>query len=157
MDCTLHVSWDDRLVAYDFGPQHPLAPIRVKLTMELATALGVLAGETVTVASAAPAADAELQLVHDASYIETVRYAGGLAANDGNGPADVTRLLKAGLGTSDDPVFAHMHEASALVAGATLAAARAMWSGTVRHGANIEGGLHHAMRGNASEIGRAHV
>ena len=80
MDCTLHVSWDDRLAGYDFGPQHPLAPIRVKLTMELATALGVLASDNVTVAAAPPASDTELQLVHDASYIEAVRYAGGLAA-----------------------------------------------------------------------------
>jgi acetoin utilization protein AcuC len=150
MDCTLHVSWDDRLAGYDFGPQHPLAPIRVKLTMELATALGVLGSDNVTVAAAPPASEAELQLVHDASYIEAVRYAGGLAAAGHDGPVDVPRLLKHGLGTSDDPVFAHMHEASALVAGATLAAARAMWSGTARHGASIAGGLHHAMRANAS-------
>ncbi len=43
-----------------------------------------------------------------------------------------------------------MHEASALVAGATLAAARAMWAGEVDHGINIAGGLHHAMRNYAS-------
>jgi acetoin utilization protein AcuC len=43
-----------------------------------------------------------------------------------------------------------MHEASALVAGATLAAARAVWTGSAEHGASIAGGLHHAMRGNAS-------
>jgi acetoin utilization protein AcuC len=43
-----------------------------------------------------------------------------------------------------------MHEASALVAGATLAAARAMWSGEAEHGVNIAGGLHHAMRDRAS-------
>ena len=36
--CTLHVSWDERLASYDFGPEHPLAPIRVKLTIELARA-----------------------------------------------------------------------------------------------------------------------
>jgi acetoin utilization protein AcuC len=150
MDCTLHVSWDDRLAGYDFGPQHPLAPVRVKLTMELAAGLGVLAAENVTVAAAPPASDAELQLVHDPAYIDTVRYAGGLAGSSANGPVDAVRLLTHGLGTSDDPVFAHMHEASALVAGATLAAARAMWAGTVRHGASIAGGLHHAMRANAS-------
>jgi acetoin utilization protein AcuC len=43
-----------------------------------------------------------------------------------------------------------MHEASALVAGATLAAARAVWSGETSHAANIAGGLHHAMRRSAS-------
>ena len=36
MTCTLQVAWDDRLIGYDFGPGHPLAPIRVDLTMALA-------------------------------------------------------------------------------------------------------------------------
>jgi acetoin utilization protein AcuC len=148
MTCTLHVSWDDRLAGYNFGPQHPLAPIRVKLTMELAGALGVLGGEQVTVAAAGPASEAELELVHDPEYIETVRYAGELGA--GRGEVDAARLLRHGLGTADDPVFPRMHEASALVAGATLAAARAVVSGSVQHGASIAGGLHHAMRAAAS-------
>ena len=43
-----------------------------------------------------------------------------------------------------------MHEASALVAGATLAAAAAMWTGQAAHGVNVAGGLHHAMRRSAS-------
>src|SRR5207253_8428952 len=34
--CTLHMAWDDRLTRYDFGPSHPLAPVRVELTVELA-------------------------------------------------------------------------------------------------------------------------
>src|SRR5207245_11643778 len=55
-----------------------------------------------------------------------------------------------GLGTMDDPIFPAMHEASALVAGATLAAAEAVWSGQAEHGVNIAGGLHHAMRDHAS-------
>jgi len=55
-----------------------------------------------------------------------------------------------GLGTEDNPVFAGMHEASALVAGATLAAGRAVWSGSAQHGVSITGGMHHAMAGHAS-------
>ena len=43
-----------------------------------------------------------------------------------------------------------MHDAAALVAGATLAAARAVWEGAAEHGASIAGGLHHAMAGHAS-------
>jgi acetoin utilization protein AcuC len=163
--CSLHVAWEDQLTGYDFGPQHPLAPIRVKLTMELAQALGVLGGDAVTVAAAGPASDAELRLVHDPGYIEVVKAAGALAAGAlaaGGGAAgtlaaggdttaaDLAALLARGLGTDDDPVFAGMHEASALVAGATLAAARAVWSGSAEHGASIAGGLHHAMRGHAS-------
>ncbi len=47
-------------------------------------------------------------------------------------------------------MFDSMHEVSALVAGGTLAAARAVWVGSVSHAANVAGGLHHAMRRSAS-------
>jgi acetoin utilization protein AcuC len=144
MACTLHMAWDERLTGYDFGPGHPLAPVRVELTVELARAFGLLDQDGVTVERPAPATDAELELVHDARYIEAVRRAGG----DGQRPDG--SLLRFGLGTPDDPVFPGMHDASALVAGATLAAARAVWAGAAQHGVNIAGGLHHAMRGNAS-------
>ena len=43
-----------------------------------------------------------------------------------------------------------MHEASALVAGATVAAARAVWTGEAEHAVNVAGGLHHAMPGAGS-------
>ena len=143
MTCTLHVAWDEQLTEYDFGPGHPLAPVRVELTMELARALGVLTAAQVSVAAPSPATDAELELVHNADYIAVVRRAGGPAGPDPS-------VLRFGLGTQDDPVFPGMHDASALVAGATLAAARAMWSGSAQHAANIAGGLHHAMAGHAS-------
>ncbi|HEY0716954.1 MAG TPA: acetoin utilization protein AcuC, partial [Streptosporangiaceae bacterium] len=41
MTCSLAVSWDDQLTSYDFGPGHPLAPVRVELTMALAREFGV--------------------------------------------------------------------------------------------------------------------
>jgi len=142
MACTLHVAWDERLAAYDFGPGHPLAPVRVELTMELARAFGLFGQPGVTIRPPGPATDAELELVHDPRYIAAVREAG--ASRPGS------PVPGFGLGTEDDPVFAGMHEASALVAGATLAAARAVWAGEADHGASIAGGLHHAMRGSAS-------
>jgi acetoin utilization protein AcuC len=140
--CTLHVAWEDQLTQYDFGPGHPLAPVRVELTVGLARALGVLAAPGVEVAPPDPATDAELELVHKPEYIAAVRRAGV----SGLDPS----LLRFGLGTADDPVFAGMHEASALVTGATLAAARAVVSGSAEHAASIAGGLHHAMADHAS-------
>ncbi len=133
--------WDERLIGYDFGPGHPLAPVRVELTIALARELGVLALPSVSMlAPVVPAEMAELELVHDRAYIEAVRRAGRDGCGDG----------RYGLGTPDNPVFSGMHEASALVAGATLAAARAVWHGEALHAANIAGGLHHAMRRSAS-------
>jgi acetoin utilization protein AcuC len=53
-------------------------------------------------------------------------------------------------GTEDNPIFPQMHEASALVTGATVDAARSVWEGRTQHAVNISGGLHHAMRDRAS-------
>jgi acetoin utilization protein AcuC len=134
------VPWDDRLVGYDFGASHPLNPVRVELTIALARELGVLALPTVSLDPVEPATDDELQLVHPARYLDAVRRAGETLEVD----------LAHGLGTADDPIFPSMHEASALVAGATLAATRAVHAGRQQHGVNVAGGLHHAMAGNAS-------
>jgi agmatinase len=41
MTCALDVAWDERLAGYDFGPGQPMAPLRLKLTMELARAFGL--------------------------------------------------------------------------------------------------------------------
>jgi len=133
---SLQVFWDERLTSYDFGPEHPMNPVRVDLTMALARELGVFDAPGVSLQEFTPAGDDLLRLVHDQAYIDAVRA----------GRPDPAR----GLGLADNPVFPGMHDASALVAGATVAAARAVWNGTATHAANIAGGLHHAMRGAAS-------
>ena len=151
MTCTLHMTWDDRLAGYDFGPSHPMAPVRLKLTIELARAFGFFRLDGVSVEVPAAATRAELELYHFPSYIDVVRLAGS-GRLLGPGQQDMTErvLLMHGLGTDDDPAFPGMHEAAAMVTGATLAAARAVWTSAAQHGASIAGGLHHAMPGNAS-------
>jgi acetoin utilization protein AcuC len=134
------VVWDDALTRYDFGPGHPFDPVRVRLTMELARELGVLASPSVTMVEPSPATDGEIETVHDPHYVAMVRHAGRA----------LVPVLPFGLGTEDDPVFEGMHEASALVVGATLAAAKSVWSGATAHAVNVAGGHHHAMRANAS-------
>jgi acetoin utilization protein AcuC len=64
----LHVAWDGRLAGYDFGAGHPLAPVRLELTIELARAFGLFAAAGVSVKRPAPATDAELGLVHIQPY-----------------------------------------------------------------------------------------
>jgi acetoin utilization protein AcuC len=135
------VVWDDRLAEYDFGPGHPLAPIRVQLAMRLAIELGLLAPAHVSLLTPVePVPDDLILRVHDADYVAAVR-----AASDDPHYYDADR----GLGTSDDPVFAGMHRASCRVAGASLLAAQAVHSGEVEHAVNLAGGLHHALPGSA--------
>jgi acetoin utilization protein AcuC len=133
--------WDDALAGYDFGPDHPLAPIRVQLTLALARGLGVLDTDVVELLDTKSATDDVLELVHEPGYVAAVRDAGS------NRPrVDTSR----GLGTGDNPVFPEMHDAAALVAGASVTAADLVWSGAKQHAVNIAGGLHHAMADRAS-------
>lgn len=132
------VMWSDELLGYDLG-DHPLDPVRVELTIALARDLGVLARPGVRIEAPIPATDAELARVHDPAYLDAVRAA----------PSDPF-FSGWGLGTADNPIFDGMHEASALVAGATLRAAEAVWTGEVRRAVNVAGGLHHAMRARAA-------
>ena len=139
------VVFDPTLTAYDFGPMHPMAPVRVDLTVLLARELGVIApegGGSGLVTVPAPMADDELvATVHDPAFMDAVRLAG----------KDPYRLIEErGLGTPDNPNFEGMHEASAHIVGATVEAARQVWTGASLHAANISGGLHHAMPEKAS-------
>jgi acetoin utilization protein AcuC len=108
--------------------------------MRLARDFGVIdAMEVLT--PVVPATIAEILAVHDPEYVAAVERAS----------ADPRAVdIAHGLGTPDDPIFPSMHAASALVAGATLAAARSVHAGRVQHAVNIAGGLHHAMPTAAS-------
>jgi acetoin utilization protein AcuC len=59
------VIWDDALLGYTMGGDHPLHPIRLDLTMRLADALGVLRSDRIEVLRPTPADEALLTLVHD--------------------------------------------------------------------------------------------
>lgn len=131
------VVYDESLTGYDFGPDHPMKPVRVDLTMRLADALGL----ALPAVPAPQGTDTDLLLVHRPDLIEAVR----------RSSADPTlRDPRHGLGTDDNPTFARMHEASRHVVGASIEAARRVWEGEAIHAANIAGGLHHAMPDLAS-------
>ncbi|MGC3000030.1 acetoin utilization protein AcuC [Streptomyces sp. G35A] len=131
--------WDEAVTGYDFGRDHPMDPVRLALTRSLVGALGL--DREVTVVAAKAAGESTLRLVHRQDYIEAVK-----AASADPGSADRSY----GLGTMDDPAFAGMHEASALIAGQSVGAAEAVWRGEAAHAVNFTGGLHHAMPGAAS-------
>lgn len=135
------VVWDPDFNRYDFGPTHPMAPVRLDLTARLAEAFGLFALPGVQVGGAEVADDALLGTVHDLDYVAAVRH-----ASDHPDEADEAR----GLGTTDDPAFAGMHEASARVLQASVDCADQVWGGDVLHAVNFCGGLHHAMRDRAA-------
>ncbi|MFI5759076.1 acetoin utilization protein AcuC [Streptomyces sp. NPDC051569] len=131
--------WDDAVTGYDFGPHHPMDPVRLALTMGLVRAYGL--DRAVDVVAAPAAGDSTLRLVHHEEYVEAVRRVSA-APDSADGSF--------GLGTGDDPAFAGIHEASALIAGQSVGAAEAVWRGEAAHAVNFSGGLHHAMPGSAA-------
>ncbi len=136
---TARVIWDDAFTAYDFGPQHPMAPVRLELTTRLLRDLGIF--DEVEMVSPRVCPEEMLTTVHDPAYVAAVQQ----ASLD---PANADQSM--GLGTEDDPAFLGMHEASARVVAGTVAMCRQVWSGEIEHGVNYCGGLHHAARGHAA-------
>ena len=134
------VVFDSSLTAYDFGPSHPMSPVRVDLTMRLARDLGVL--DRLVMVPAPFADDGQIATVHDEGLIDAVTRAG-------KDPQSI-EVDDHGLATDDNPVFVDMHRAAAHVVGASLEAFRQVHSGESLHSANIAGGLHHAMRDRSS-------
>jgi acetoin utilization protein AcuC len=139
----VRVVWDDTFAAYDFGPGHPMAPVRLELTAALCRDLGLFDLPQVAVVGAEPATDDILHSVHSAEFVSAVRAAG-------KGELDSQAARPFGLGTDDVPIFDNMHEASARVVTGTRDLALAVWNGEIDHGVNFTGGLHHAMHAQAS-------
>ncbi|AZM54716.1 acetoin utilization protein AcuC [Streptomyces sp. WAC 01529] len=131
--------WDEAVTGYDFGPGHPMDPVRLGLTRSLVGAFGL--DRELDVVAAKRAGDSTLRLVHREDYVAAVKAASA-------DPASARGEY--GLGTEDDPAFAGMHEVSALIAGQSVGAAEAVWRGEALHAVNFAGGLHHAMPGGAS-------
>ena len=129
--------WSDSLLRYDFGPSHPMTPVRLDLMMRLAAELDVL--EHLDVVRPRPATIGELELVHSPALVAAVQRAG---EDDMLGDS---QYAGHGLGTPDVPTFKNMHDVSSLVVGATLEAGRAVWSGATNHAFSPAGGLHHSM------------
>ena len=125
-----------RSVTYDFGPGHPLTPRRFGPGIELLRAVGAEPG-----LAPEPAPDDELLWCHSQRYIDAVKR---FSVNPFGSP-------EAGIGEGgDDPPFAGMHDAGAMVAGGSIRAVEAILRGDVEHAFHPGGGLHHAMPDRAS-------
>ena len=127
---------------YDHGPQHPLRPERVLLTWELIEAYGLDMLPNVGRSGCEPADRSRRSSWCTRPRSSMPRRAAGHGEEGAWG--------RFGYGPGDNPIFDDMHEAGAIVVGATVEAARAVWSGEAEHAFNAAGGLHHAMPDRAS-------
>ena len=142
------VVWEDALCEYDFGPFHPMAPIRLELTHALARSAGLLERPGVEILAAPVASDAQLARVHDPEYIAAVKQAS--RPLEEMSAQELDQLIGFGLGGDDVPPFRGMHTASARIVGGSLAAIEAIRSARVQRAVHFAGGLHHAKPATAS-------
>lgn len=134
--------YSDRFGSFYYGSEHPMKPVRLRLTRELMAALGLDGLPGTRMVEARSATEAELLLFHTPEYLRVLK-----EANTGIIPVGGTQH---GLGFADNPVFNGVYEWSALCAGASLQAAELVASGKAEVAFNISGGLHHAMPSRAS-------
>jgi acetoin utilization protein AcuC len=134
--------WDPRVAAHVYREDHPLKPQRLIGVHNTLERLGAFAAESARVLAPRPARRAEIERIHDTEYVEVVMQASRDPDDD---------YTEWGLSVSGDtPPFAGMHEVSLLTTGGTLVAMEEVMSGRLRVAFNGSGGLHHAMRRNAS-------
>jgi acetoin utilization protein AcuC len=139
---TTALIWSDDQLRYDFGPDHPLKPVRVHLTVKLIRSCGLVDPDDVLVLPRETFTTDDVLRLHTEPYVQAV-----MAASE---RPDNLSALEFGIGYGDNPAFAGMHNASLEVCGASVAAAKAVWEGQATHAFNPAGGLHHAMRDRAS-------
>ncbi len=124
----IYLYYSDRFLDYNFGPEHPLNPIRLSLSYKLIEESGLFDGKT-ELLRPTPAGEDELSLVHTLEYVEAVR----LEEPD----------LAFGLGSDDTPVFPGIFDASRFMAGGSIDAAKKILQEDCI-AFNLAGGLHHA-------------
>ena len=139
------VVWEEGLAAYDFGPGHPMSPVRLELTAHLCRLTGLFDRPGTVLIGAPTAADADLERVHDREFIAAVR-----AASAPGAPSSDPRWTPYGLGGQDTPVFRGIHDASARLVGGTVQAVEALAAGRAGRAVNFAGGMHHARAAQAA-------
>ena len=134
---------------YDFGPRHPLGPVRYEVALDLLRTAGLLGQDDILCPP--PATTADLELIHSPQYVEALsRLSAWAPLSEAPLEAEARRF---GLGPGDTPLFPAAHDAAALVAGGSVWAVHALMAPPdpstdappVLHYFHPMGGLHHAM------------
>jgi acetoin utilization protein AcuC len=140
-----HFYYHPRMLEYDFGPQHPLKPERLRRAIAIIERLGQK-----EILDPGLASHEDVLRVHSDAYLQAIkRISDQIAAGEAPSQAELVERYEHGFGSMDNPPFAGMYEASLAYLGGSVRAAEA-----VRDGAplafSLSGGLHHALRDRAS-------
>jgi len=139
---------------YDFGPSHPLRPVRVRLFYELLKLYSVIDGKRLAEFKVPPvktdgnegeSLKKTIELAHDPEYVHRVKM-----MSDSGGIDPMNEGYIYGLGPGDNPVFSGMYEAAAVHVISTVISCDIALDGKAERTFSPGGGFHHAQRRKAS-------
>jgi acetoin utilization protein AcuC len=133
--------YSDKLANFDFGGGHPFKPARARQMKELLSRYALMEEASRQVVSPEPIQEELLYLFHTREYIDLLK-----KSDQGVFTLD---MLKAGIGTDDNPVIRGIYDFSATAAGGTHLGAMMLLDGRARAVFNPIGGFHHAGPGHA--------
>jgi acetoin utilization protein AcuC len=134
--------YSDAYHRFDYGPYHPLRVERLKLTMDLIDAYGLIPKTQCFKEKTRMATREEVLTFHTQDYWNILH-----EINSGTCDGDLTGY---GLGPGDNPIFPGVLDWARLAAGGALQAGEWITSGRGAMAFHIAGGMHHAHKNRAS-------
>ena len=133
--------YEDAMSRHTLSETHPMRPVRLRYTYELANAYGLLDPEHSTLTPPRPAAVDEVSTFHTPEYISAVERVG-------QGDFSVNPV-EYNIGPGDNPGYEGMYDAALLSTGGSMRSVELLLDEGYDAAFNISGGLHHAMPGYA--------
>ncbi len=133
--------YQDSMSRHVLSDTHPMRPVRLRHTYELADAFGLFDSETSTLAAPRAATPDEVATFHTREYINAVERLG-------SGDLSVN-AVEFNIGPGDNPSYEGMFDAAMLSTGGSLRCVELLLDEGYDSAFNIAGGLHHAMPGYA--------
>ena len=134
--------YSDKLSQHILSASHPMQPKRLAMTYDLLKQYDAFNQNNAEVISPRNATRNELIKFHTEDYINAIKS----VSNNSNSLSSALYNI----GTADNPCYPQMFEAALLSTGGSALAADLLISSKYDSVFNISGGLHHAMRSNAS-------
>ena len=133
--------YEDAMSRHTLSETHPMRPVRLRYTYELADAFGLFDPEHSTLTPPRAATVDEVSTFHTPEYIGAVERVG-----QGDFSIDPTPY---NIGPGDNPGYGGMYDAALLSTGGSMRCVELLLDEGYDAAFNISGGLHHAMPGYA--------
>ncbi|MXY44192.1 MAG: acetoin utilization protein AcuC [Dehalococcoidia bacterium] len=133
--------YDDAMSSHVLSETHPMRPVRLRYTYELADAYGLFQPDHSTLVTARAATVEEVTTFHTPEYINAVERVG-------QGDFSINPM-EFNIGPGDNPGYEGMYDAAMLSTGGSMRCVELLLDEGHDVAFNISGGLHHAMPGYA--------